>query len=131
MKITADFRPSSQVSDNITRLVQQLIASYHTVDKWEQNQDLCLDLWLLFGKNGAQPQSAQLKSIHFVVLVTSDEDRFLGACRDGSLANDLTKLLVVPELEKEAGVKLEVVLTINQSMSVQTVTKEDPLADRK
>ena len=108
-----------KLSEEVAQRLGKLVANSTDVSTWEHNQKLASDLVFLYGQHGAVLKEARSGSVHFLVLLRTEADRdtFIRACTDGTLARGLTDLLITPDLEQEAGVKLCVRVKIKETQS--------------
>ncbi|XP_030840770.1 probable ATP-dependent RNA helicase DDX58 [Strongylocentrotus purpuratus] len=129
MEVDANIEPiNEQVTTADPRILQRLqkvFSDCHNPGKWENNHDMCLELVSLFKQQGhGSLQKVGFGSVHFFVRVKLGPDHyaFLRACTDGTLLRGLTKLLVTPELEEAAGVKLRVRLDVKDTSNTNEVS---------
>ena len=106
----------------IQKLILTISQGYFKADEWGRNHLLCSELEKIFGRFGVLHKIC-FKSVFFFVSVqlSTGYDKLRSDWHDGKLAEDLTKLLVTPQLEKECGTKLSVKIWIyNTSTSIRS-----------
>ncbi|XP_063957562.1 uncharacterized protein LOC129265793 [Lytechinus pictus] len=123
-EVDADATP--EADPRILKLMQRIFANCHNVEKWKENTDFCAKLKTLFEEQGALLSKAQFDSVHFFVRVNvgPNRDAFIQACndRDSTFFQGLTSLLVTPELEEAAGMKLRLRLAVKDTPAKDVVS---------
>ena len=112
---------AKETDQAMLKLIMTITQGYFNVDEWGTNPHLCSELKKIFAKVGVLHKIC-FRSVFFFVSVqlSTGFDKLRDACHNGELADDLRKLLVTPQLEKECGTKLNVKVWIYNISAIKS-----------